>query len=164
MEARPTLFLDRDGILVRDTGYITDPDKLEYIEETFEAIRAACDKGALVIVITNQSAVGRGWATLDQVEQVNGQIAKYALEKGGKIDDFFVCPHHPDDECDCRKPLPGLFFQGFNRFPVDRERSLMIGDSERDITAAKAAGIKGILADSPEAISNAIRNYLDTIP
>lgn len=147
---RPTAFLDRDGVLNHDAGYIHKPEEFQWIEGAQDAVKHLNDAGHLVIVITNQSGVARGLFVEEDVQSLHIWINGRLQAKGAHVDAFYYCPHHPKapleayrQDCDCRKPAPGMLRQAMSEWPVDPSRSFLIGDSERDITAAQAAGIPG---------------------
>ena len=132
------LFLDRDGVINKKAPphqHITTPDDFIILPNVKEALLYAKAKGYKIIVITNQRSVPK---------EIYGMIHTKMLTDLPEIEDVFVCPHE-DGECNCRKPLPGLFYQAANKYDVDKEQSLMIGDSQSDLDAATAYGIKAIL-------------------
>lgn len=132
------LFLDRDGVINKKAPphqHITTPDDFIILPNVKEALLYAKDKGYKIIVITNQRSVPK---------EIYDMIHTKMLTDLPEIEDVFVCPHE-DGECNCRKPLPGLFYQAANKYDVDKEQSLMIGDSQSDLDAATAYGIKAIL-------------------
>lgn len=144
---RKAVFLDRDGTINVDKGYVHRIEDWEWIPGATDAIAALKKAGFLVIVITNQAGIARGYYTDKEVttlhEWVNRELEKY----GTRIDGFYFCPHHPEfsGECECRKPLPGLLLQAKRDFDIDFERSWLIGDKAGDIQAGRAAGVKSIL-------------------
>ena len=132
------LFLDRDGVINKKAPphqHITTPDDFIILPNVKEALLYAKAKGYKIIVITNQRSVPK---------EIYDMIHIKMLTDLPEIEDVFVCPHE-DGECNCRKPLPGLFYQAANKYDVDKEQSLMIGDSQSDLDAATAYGIKAIL-------------------
>lgn len=132
------LFLDRDGVINKKAPphqHITTPDDFIILPNVKEALLYAKTKGYKIIVITNQRSVPK---------EIYDMIHTKMLTDLPEIEDVFVCPHE-DGECNCRKPLPGLFYQAANKYDVDKEQSLMIGDSQSDLDAATAYGIKAIL-------------------
>lgn len=132
------LFLDRDGVINKKAPphqHITTPDDFIILPNVKEALLYAKAKGYKIIVITNQRSVPK---------EIYDMIHTKMLTDLPEIEDIFVCPHE-DGECNCRKPLPGLFYQAANKYDVDKEQSLMIGDSQSDLDAATAYGIKAIL-------------------
>jgi D-glycero-D-manno-heptose 1,7-bisphosphate phosphatase len=143
---RPAVLLDRDGVIIRNQpGYVREWSEVEILPGALEAIALFAERGHRVFVVTNQSAVGRGLMSLDDVTNIHDLLAQQVNEQGGRIEAFLVCPHAPEDRCDCRKPAPGLLFQARDRFQVDLASSYFIGDHETDLVAAAAAGCTGIL-------------------
>ena len=142
------LFLDRDGVLNEDVGYVGSVDRVALIDGAVDAVRRANAAGYRVFVVTNQSGVARGYFTEDDVQALHAWMQyRFALE-GARIDAFRYCPHHPEGAvpayargCACRKPATGLFHDLIRDYGIDPARSLMIGDSERDLAAARSAGI-----------------------
>jgi D-glycero-D-manno-heptose 1,7-bisphosphate phosphatase len=143
---RPAVLLDRDGTLNESPdGWITSVEEFVPIPGAFEAVGRLCRAGWPCSVTTNQSCVGRGIATMEQVERVNRECSRLAAEHGAAFDGVFVCPHAPEDGCPCRKPLPGLLLQAAAAHEYDLFRSYAIGDSDRDIVAGRAAGATPLL-------------------
>ena len=143
------VFLDRDGTLNEDPGYISDPEKVVLFPETGEALALLKKYGFLLIVISNQSGIARGLMTSKEVDAVNDKINQLLSEFKVKIDAFYYCPAHPDfsseEECECRKPSPNLLLEAAGEFNVDLSKSYIIGDLNSDIECGKNAGIKTIL-------------------
>ncbi|MGH7035895.1 MAG: D-glycero-beta-D-manno-heptose 1,7-bisphosphate 7-phosphatase [Stellaceae bacterium] len=168
-ERRPAAFLDRDGVLNRDTGYVHRPEDFIWLDGAKDAVKRLNDRGWLVFVVTNQAGIARGFYGPGEVEALHRWMNVELLGMGAHIDAFYYCPHHPIEgrepyrlRCDCRKPAPGLLLQAMQDWPVRREASVMIGDKSIDMEAAKAAGVQGILYQSgsvdalvAEAISRA---------
>ena len=162
---RPAAFFDRDGTLTRDdSGYTFRPRDLDWLPGAVEAIKACNDAGALVIVITNQSGIARGYYTEADMRRFHHKMQQVLAAHGGHIDGFYHCPYHgegttapfvaanhPD-----RKPNPGLFRRALAEWPIDAARSFMIGDTAHDVTAAEAAGVKGYLC-APGGVLEAAR-------
>ena len=139
--AGPTVFLDRDGVINRDSpDYITAWEQFTFLPGSLAAIRRLTEAGRTVIVVTNQSAVGRGMMDLDTLESMHRKLCNAVAEKGGRIAAVFYCPHHPQAGCDCRKPEPGLIRQAQRRFNVNLAEATMIGDSARDVQCGLRAG------------------------
>jgi D-glycero-D-manno-heptose 1,7-bisphosphate phosphatase len=143
------LFLDRDGVINVDYGYVHTPDNFEFIDGIFELVLAAKRAGYLVIIVTNQAGIGRGYYTTDQFNDLTEWMKDRFAEKGAQIDAVYFCPHHPEmglneyhRHCDCRKPAPGMIRKAELEHSIDIEHSLLIGDRLSDIECAKAAGIK----------------------
>lgn len=144
---RPAIFLDRDGTINSDEGhyYIFRPEDFRFNPGAIEAIRRFNEAGYLVIVITNQGGVARGLYTEKDVEAVHRYMQQELQARGARVDAVYYCPHHPDvAPCECRKPAPGMLLRATREWDVDPASSVMIGDGERDMEAARAAGIAGI--------------------
>ena len=137
---KPIAFLDRDGVLNVDHSYIFTMDRVEWVPGAQSAAELLRSLGYWVIVVSNQSGIARGMATLDQYETFERQ---YLTAFGTPIDAVYYCPHGPDSSCECRKPKPGMLEQAFATFESDRSKSFLIGDKESDILAAVNAGIPG---------------------
>jgi histidinol-phosphate phosphatase family protein len=144
---RPAAFLDRDGVLIDDTGFIGDPDDVQILPDVPIALRRLADAGYARIVVSNQSGVSRGYFSVQDVDRVNGALAGMLAGDGARIDAFYVCPHY-DEGCDCRKPAPGLIRKAVEEHGLTLEGSAMIGDRGSDIALAHAVGIPGILVHS----------------
>jgi D-glycero-D-manno-heptose 1,7-bisphosphate phosphatase len=140
------VLLDRDGVINHDSDeFIKSPEQWLPIDGSLEAIALLNRHGYKVVVITNQSGLARGLFDADMLEKIHAKMQRMTEEKGGKIDAIYFCPHGPDDDCACRKPKPGLFeaFAADNNIKLDGMTA--IGDSLRDLQAAKAAGANPIL-------------------
>lgn len=147
------LFLDRDGVINRERGMHTwRPEEFEVLPGVGQAINQAHRAGLLVIVVTNQSGIGLGLYDHADVERLHMLLGKQLSLEGAWVDAIYYCPHHPQQgRCLCRKPGSLLFERAIARYTVDVSRSLMVGDRQRDVDAAAAAGIRGVLvpADAP---------------
>ncbi len=146
------VFLDRDGTINEEVGYLDSLDKLKMIPAAYEAIRLINSSGMKAIVVTNQSGVARGFFTEEFVRQTHEIIQADLRENKASIDKFYYCPHHPTEgtgiylqNCNCRKPLPGMLLQAAYDLDIDLESSYMVGDTYRDMETAKKTGVKGIL-------------------
>jgi len=138
--------LDRDGVINQDSDvYIKTPEEWIPIPGSVEAIARLYKNGYRVVVASNQSGVARHYFSLDTLAAIHGRMRREVEAAGGKIDSVFFCPHGPGDQCDCRKPKPGLLKQIAERYKVDLRGIPMIGDSERDLQAARAVGGRPIL-------------------
>jgi D-glycero-D-manno-heptose 1,7-bisphosphate phosphatase len=142
---RPAAFLDRDGVLNVDRGYVHQAEDWEWMPGAREAIRALNDAGFFVVVVTNQSGIARGFYGEPELAALHAFVAQDLARSGGRIDAFYHCPHGPDDACDCRKPLPGMLLRAIAEHDLDPRRSLLVGDRESDLQAAAAAGVQGFL-------------------
>ena len=150
------IFLDRDGTINKYVGFLRNIDDFELIDGVSEALKQINQSGYLAIVVTNQPVIARGDVSWDELHEIHKKMETLLGKDGAYIDGIYICPHHPDKgfegerpeykfDCDCRKPKPGLLLQAANDFNIDLSASYMIGDSERDVEAGKAAGCKGLL-------------------
>ncbi|HKD79582.1 MAG TPA: HAD family hydrolase [Candidatus Angelobacter sp.] len=144
---RAAVFLDRDGVLIADTGYpheISDAVPLDSVPPALSRLQQA---GFQLVVVSNQSGVGRGLFSSEDVARFNAALCANLDCAGVKlaVDDFFICPHAPNENCDCRKPKPGLLLRAAMERSLDLSRSFLIGDKESDVQAANAAGVQPIL-------------------
>lgn len=145
---RPALFLDRDGVINVDHGYVHTPEEFDFVDGIFEVVAAAKQAGYLVVVVTNQAGIGRGYYSEAQFHALTDWMKTKFIEKGGRIDAVYFCPFHPEygvgayrRESDCRKPEPGMILTAMRDFNIDLGKSILVGDSLKDIHAANAAGI-----------------------
>lgn len=150
--ARPAAFLDRDGTLIVEHGFLCDPEKVELIPGAAEAVRRLNQWGYWVIGVSNQSGVARGYYSTDAVEAVNRRIIDEFARAGAAIDRIYYCPHYVGGQeleatprCGCRKPAPGMIEQAAHEFPIDLAASFVVGDRVCDIALARTVGIPGIL-------------------
>ena len=144
------IFLDRDGTINYDTGYLGNPDDVKLYPGVSEGIKLLKNKYELkIIVISNQSGITRGLITVEDVEKVNKKINNILLRDNTFIDDFFYCPYHPDydspNKCKCRKPSAQMVFEAASKYMIDLEKSFFVGDKESDIECSKNAGTSSIL-------------------
>ncbi len=139
------VFLDRDGTLNHDTGYVTSPEQLVLFPGVPEAIARLNHLGAMVLLVTNQSAIGRGMMTIEGLESIHERLAELISPYGARIDGIFFCPHHPQDGCGCRKPKAGLIDQAVSRFALDVSQCYLVGDKRSDLEAAQRASVPGVL-------------------
>jgi histidinol-phosphate phosphatase family protein len=142
---RAALFLDRDGTLIYDLQYIADPHSVKPIPGAAEALQVFQRCGYLLIVVSNQSGIGRGLISVRQAQVVHYRFITVLRDAGVEIDDVYYCPHAPDAGCSCRKPSPRLVFEAAQRHGIDLKRSLLIGDQQTDLKTAKNAGVQGFL-------------------
>ncbi|MEO6521255.1 MAG: HAD family hydrolase [Mucilaginibacter sp.] len=152
------VFLDRDGVLNKELGdYVTRVEDFVVLDN-FETLKTLQDRGYLLIVATNQGGLAKGWYTEDELAKMHAHLRSVYKAHGVEFTDIFYCPHHPQftGDCDCRKPKPGLLLQGIEKHDIDPSLSYFIGDRERDVVAGTAAGVKGILIDSDQPISDVL--------
>lgn len=149
---RAAIFLDRDGTINEDIGYITSPDQFVIYPWSAEALRIIKDAGYLSVVVTNQSCVARGYCSESDIQAVNDRMTAELAGEGAIIDAVFYCPHHPegiDDQyrlaCDCRKPGPGMMLRAAKELGIALDRSYVIGDKVSDLEMALAVGAKPVL-------------------
>ena len=140
------VILDRDGVINRDSSsFIKSPEEWVPIKGSLEAIAQLSQAGYEVVIITNQSGIGRGLFSADTLAKIHVRMIDYVQQHGGKIQSILFCPHHPDDDCTCRKPLPGMYQELAERLNIDYSTVFSVGDSIRDLQAAEAAGAKPVL-------------------
>jgi D-glycero-D-manno-heptose 1,7-bisphosphate phosphatase len=146
------VFLDRDGTIVEDVGYLSTPDQIKFIPGAIEAIKKLNEAGYKVVVISNQAGVARGLITEDMLQTIDKTLHRFILNGGAHLDGVYYCPHHPEygvypyhQACECRKPHPGLIKRAQRDLNLDLSASYMIGDKATDIEAGKRAGTKTIL-------------------
>ncbi|OPY10322.1 MAG: D-glycero-beta-D-manno-heptose-1,7-bisphosphate 7-phosphatase [Syntrophus sp. PtaB.Bin001] len=152
MDKHPAVFLDRDGTINEEVGFLDCLERLKLFPDTPSAVRLINERGMKVVVATNQSGIARGYFTEAVVEMLHDHIQKRLQAKGAHIDRFYYCPHHPTEGrgsyrivCACRKPEAGMLRQAAEEMGLDLSRSYLIGDKATDIEAAARAGVKSIL-------------------
>jgi D-glycero-D-manno-heptose 1,7-bisphosphate phosphatase len=146
---RIAVFLDRDGVINADSpDFIKSWDEFKFLPGTLEALAVLSRTTYAIVIVTNQSGLGRGLLTEDTLRDMHNRMLDRIGAAGGRIDAIYYCPHCPGEGCECRKPLPGLFLRAAAEMNIDLSGSWMIGDSARDVQAASAAGVKPILLGS----------------
>ena len=155
MSGRPAVFLDRDGTPSEERGYIDRLELLEIFPWTSDAIRLLNRAGFAVVVVTNQSAIGRGIIDLAFLQTVHDTFDRHLAKSGARVDRYYFCPHHPDaalpeyrQTCRCRKPGPGMIEQAATDLWLDLARSFMVGDRAIDVASGHAAGVRAVLVRS----------------
>jgi D-glycero-D-manno-heptose 1,7-bisphosphate phosphatase len=148
------VFLDRDGVINDGTLYYTyKTEDFRFNADVFESLRMLVEAGFLLVVITNQGGIAKGVYSEADVENVHNYMRTELLKQHVPLAGIYYCPHHSDvSNCDCRKPKPGMIVQAMKDLNIDPRQSYMIGDSKRDIEAAHAAGVKGILIQKNGAL------------
>jgi histidinol-phosphate phosphatase family protein len=165
VSARRALFFDRDGTLNREVeGALASPAQLELLPRAAEAVARANGAGWLAIVLTNQSAIARGWMTPFELERVHAALRARLAEHGARLDDVLYCPHFDEGglapyarPCECRKPQPGLLRLAAERWDLDLGASWVVGDAVRDLAAARAVGARAILVRTGKGAREAAR-------
>jgi D-glycero-D-manno-heptose 1,7-bisphosphate phosphatase len=155
VSVRPAVFLDRDGTLSEERGFIDRLELLEIFPWTSDAIRLLNRAGFAVVVVTNQSAIGRGIIDLPFLQTVHDAFDRHLAQSGARVDRYYYCPHHPDARlpeyrmvCRCRKPGPGMIEQATTELGLDPSRSFMVGDRLIDVACGHAAGVRSLLVRS----------------
>lgn len=140
------VFLDRDGVINRDRPeFVKSWAEFEFLPGVIEALARLTGAGARIIVFSNQSCVGRGICSIEVVNQINQRMSDEMAKAGAHLAGVYICPHAPEDGCDCRKPKPGLILQAAAELELDLEGAVVIGDDLRDLQAGRAAGLAAIL-------------------
>ncbi len=143
MAQQPALFLDRDGVIIENrANYVRSWADVEIYPQALEALARIRHTPCKIIIVTNQSAVGRGIISLEMAWAIQERLVRVIEAHNGRIDDTFMCPHAPEANCNCRKPQPGLLLQAAARHHIDLSQSYMIGDALTDLQAGIAAGVK----------------------
>jgi D,D-heptose 1,7-bisphosphate phosphatase len=139
------VFLDRDGTLLRERGYLSRPKNFHFYKSVFPALRLLQKNGYKLVIITNQSGIGRGYFSETQLKRVHDALRLSLRKKGVRIDRIYYCPHVPNAGCACRKPRPGMIQKAKRDLNIDLSSSYLIGDQTRDIQLAQNVRVKGIL-------------------
>lgn len=148
------IFLDKDGTLLRDVPYNTDPAKMELLEGVASGLQQLAAKGYTLVVVTNQAGVAKGYFNEEALQGVEARLQEMLGKMGVEIAGFYYCPHHPEGTvasyttaCDCRKPMPGLLLKAASAHGIRLDRSWMVGDILDDVEAGNRAGCKTVLID-----------------
>ncbi len=139
------LILDRDGTIIKDKHYLSDPEGVEFEEGAIEGLKKLQELGFGLVVITNQSGVGRGYFSLEEAEAVNERMRRMLEAEGVTLAGIYTCPHAPEENCACRKPRPGLVHQAAREHRFDPGRALVVGDKPADVALARSCGARGVL-------------------
>jgi D-glycero-D-manno-heptose 1,7-bisphosphate phosphatase len=152
VSGRRAVFVDRDGVLIRDVKHLTSSAQIEILPGVPESLRRLRDAGWAVVVVTNQSVVARGMVTEDGLREIHRALAAQLRARGAALDGIYYCPHHPEGAvaayrrvCDCRKPQPGLLLRAAADLGIDLGASVMVGDAASDIEAGRRAGCRTVL-------------------
>ena len=142
---RKAVFVDRDGTLNYDNGYTHKISDLKIYEDMIPLLKSYYDNGYIIIVITNQSGINRGYYNIEDMKLFNAKLGEIFIKHGIRIEDFFYCPHTPEESCKCRKPETGLIEMAAEKYDIDVKSSIVIGDNEKtDGKMASKLGIKFI--------------------
>lgn len=142
---RPAIFLDRDGTIIEEKNYLDDPDEVTLLEGAAQGLRALGGHSLPLVVVSNQSGVGRGYFSIGQAQAVQDRLKEMLAREGVTIAGWYMCPHDPSANCSCRKPLPGMIDAAARELSLNPSKSFMIGDKRCDIDLAAAVGATGIL-------------------
>lgn len=167
----PAIFLDRDGTINIDHGFVHQIDDFQFIEGTIEAMQELKKMGYALVVVTNQSGIARGKYTEDQFMQLTEWMDWSLADRDVELDGIYFCPHHPQGSvaeytqvCDCRKPQPGMLLSAQQQLDIDMAASYMVGDKREDMLAAQAAGVgHKILVRSGQALTSDAENAADVV-
>lgn len=180
LPGRSALFLDRDGVINHDLGYVYRREEFNFIEGIFDLVRVAKDAGMACVVVTNQAGIGRGFYSEQDFQELTDWMLERFQEEGAGLDAVYHCPHHPEHGlghyktvCACRKPEPGMILEAKRTLNLDLERSLLVGDKFSDIAAARAAGVgKALLLSTTglidgvhpnDLVANVAENHVETV-
>lgn len=159
MERKKAVLFDRDGTLNVDTGYLHRIEDLQWVKGARELIGKLTREGWTLIVVTNQSGVARGYYTEEDVRRLHEAMNEELARFGGRIEEYFYCPHlvgapvrEYDLDCEDRKPRPGMILKALAKYHLDTNETVLIGDSPRDVEAAEAGGIRGLLFDTDDLL------------
>ncbi len=161
--SKPAVFIDRDGVINVDHGYVSKVDDFEFIDGVFDATKAIKELGYQLVLVTNQSGIARGYYTEKEFLRLTEWMDWNFVDHGVEFDGLYYCPHHLEgsiekytQECDCRKPQPGMFLSAQDELDIDMSNSVMVGDKEADMQAAISAGVNTrILVRSGKAVTEA---------
>jgi D-glycero-D-manno-heptose 1,7-bisphosphate phosphatase len=155
---RPTMFLDRDGVVNRNRDdYVKCWQEFEFLPGSLEALRLLAKRDVRVVIVTNQSPVGRGIISRKTLDAIHQRMTAEVEAHGGRIDAILCCPHAPSAGCGCRKPRPGLIVEAMRRFRVHPESACFVGDSLSDLKAARAAGIPFVMVLTGKGLPPSLR-------
>jgi D-glycero-D-manno-heptose 1,7-bisphosphate phosphatase len=159
---RKAIFLDRDGVINVDIGYLHKIEDLVLTHRLVDALKIFKSLGYLIIIVTNQSGIARRYFTVDQLNLFHDELKDVLAKEidSNIIDRIYFCPHHPDfnEKCDCRKPRPGMLLEAKNYFNIDMKNSYMVGDKESDMLAGQSAGVDNLvgISDSKSLVGSTI--------
>lgn len=146
---RRLAFLDRDGTLIEHVHYLSDPEQVRLLPGTIEGLQGLRERGFALVLVSNQSGVGRGYFSREQVEAVNERMQSLLRPHQAQLDLLLYCPHQPQDGCSCRKPHPGMALQASEALGLNLEGALVVGDADCDMGLAESLGLPGYRIGSP---------------
>ena len=151
---QPAIFLDRDGVINENrANYVRTWEQVVFLPGVFDALRELAGSGYVVVVVTNQSAIGRGIMTAEALDDIHDRITHRVTQEGGRVDAIYACPHRPDGGCDCRKPQPGMLLQAAADLDIDLASSYLVGDAVTDMEAALAVGVLPVMVRTGRGIA-----------
>lgn len=153
---RKTVFIDRDDTIAKDCPYCATPEDLLLYPDSPSSIARLNKAGYLVLLVTNQSGVSRGYFSHDMLSKIHQRMVQEIEAEGGRIDDIFYCPHHPDDGCDCRKPEVGMVRQAMTKYNIDLSNSYMVGDAEKDMEMGRRCGLRTLQVTEAFSFKDAV--------
>lgn len=155
------LFLDRDGVININHGHVHTIKQFDFIDGIFDLCKLAKDNGFMIIIVTNQAGIGKGYYTEEQFHILNQWMLDEFKLHSIVIDKVYYCPHKPEDNCECRKPNPGMIFKAISEYDIDVNQSILIGDKQTDMDAAVSAGIKNIYLFLDNSHENTINHLIN---
>jgi D-glycero-D-manno-heptose 1,7-bisphosphate phosphatase len=155
--------LDRDGTMVVDRHYLSDPDGLEFLPGAAEGLRSMYQQGCRLVVISNQSGVGRGMFSIDALERMNVKLMQMVEQAGARLERIYFCPHRPEDGCSCRKPGTGLMSTAANDLGFDPREAVVIGDKSSDVEFGRSCGAVTVLIDLDPTSERARSSHADHV-
>ena len=162
------IFFDRDGVLNEEVGYLWEIEKFKWVNGAREAIKFCNERGLPAIVVTNQGGIARGLYTARHVDALHAFMQEELARLGAHIDAFYYCPHHPEGiveefsvACECRKPKPGLILRACQDFKINPSEAILFGDSDRDIKAAEAAGLRAGIFFAGGNLLEVVRHHVE---
>jgi D-glycero-D-manno-heptose 1,7-bisphosphate phosphatase len=165
VSGRRAVFVDRDGVLIRDVDHLTSASQIEILPGVPESLRQLRDAGWLVVVVTNQSVVARGLVTEEQLDEIHRALEAQLRVRRAGVDAIYYCPHHPQGAvaiyravCDCRKPEPGMLRRAATDLGIYLRASVMVGDADSDIEAGRRAGCQTVLLRAPDGATGSAAN------
>ena len=160
---KKAVFFDRDGVINKERkDHVKTIEELEIFPNIIESLKKLKNSGFAIIVVTNQSAINRGLITHKKVDEIHSTIQGYLKQYGTKIDNFYYCPHKPEENCQCRKPKPGLLFKAADELHLNLESSWLIGDNDTDTQAAISAGCRAIQINSNNDLQDAVQEIINS--